>query len=157
MPFSRAWYGVDEHRGIDCTQEVQQLVNGGSTVRAENGLVSYDPAPFTRKVLKTFFEVEVEEGSSWTRRRGRRWSSMRSKINFPNRLWAMKNDPCSAKHRMPFLQIFADQLSQTAASLPGANVRTHAVPQASGVNFLGPFFEFLFFVDIFFNSAHKPF
>ena len=120
---SRAWYGVDEHRGIDCTQEVQQLVNGGSTVRAENGLVSYDPAPFTRKVLKIFFEVEVEEGSSWTRRRGRRWSSMRSKINFPNRLWAMKNDPCSAKHRMPFLQIFADQLSQTAASLPGANVK----------------------------------
>ena len=76
---SRAWYGVDEHRGIDCTQEVQQLVNGGSTVRAENGLVSYDPAPFTRKVLKIFFEVEVEEGSSWTRRRGRRWSSMRSR------------------------------------------------------------------------------
>ena len=35
----------------------------------------------------------------------------------------MKNDPCSAKHRMPFLQIFADQLSQTAASLPGANVK----------------------------------
>ena len=35
----------------------------------------------------------------------------------------MKNDLCSAKHRMPFLQNFADQLSQTAASLPGANVK----------------------------------
>ena len=67
---SRAWYGVDEHRGIDCTQEVQQLVNGGSTVRAENGLVSYDPAPFTRKVLKIFFEVEVEEGQQLDKEEG---------------------------------------------------------------------------------------
>ena len=68
---SRAWYGVDEHRGIDCTQEVQQLVNGGSTVRAENGLVSYDPAPFTRKVLKIFFEVEVEEDGATGWRKGK--------------------------------------------------------------------------------------